>query len=1313
MVRKNLNGRGFTAIRVQGGLLPPESLQTIAALDASFQNGSDYGFPSALSMKDEIARYWRIANDIYEGYAARRGLAGVNLKKASNDEWLVPLFSAVLGYSDLEGAGSVCIEDRTFPLTHTACGGSLPVLLTTPDHDLETADSCFGEEGRRRSPLGLIQELLNGKNNWLWGIVSNGTRVRLLRDNPSLTRPAFLEADLDLIFQEQLYPDFVLFWLIFHASRLSPLKGKEDGQCIIEQWRNRSHEEGQRALDHLRDGVTEALRILGNGFLGNQGNIELKQALAEGTLDAMGFFEELLRLVYRLLFLFTAEERNLLHCPDSTEDQRRLYRQGYSLQTLRERALKRRHYDRHGDLWKGINVLFSVLKEGAPALGLSALGGLFGSEQCPYLERATISNERFLEAVRSLAYFRSDFSLARVNYRDMGAEELGSVYESLLELAPYVDVDSAPWAFGFVGEGESSKGSVRKLTGSYYTPATLVNELIRTTLEPVMAEAVRNNPQEPRQALLALRIVDPACGSGHFLLAAARRMSIEIARLEAGSDTPDEQARQHAFREVVQYCIFGVDRNPLAVELCRTALWIESVEPGKPLTFLDPHIQCGDSLVGILDPKLMEEGIPDEAYNALTGDSRSVCTKLKRMNSQFLKERTGSLFVGDEVGGSARVVQKGPILSSLPEDDIDQIEEKRRIWEENLKSPERLRGELCANLFVGSFFAEKKEESFPSVPTNEDLFAALAGKDIRSGLKTNVLNLATKHRFFHWFLSFAEVMGRGGFDVVIGNPPWERIKLQEQEFFANRSRWIAEAPNAAERSRRIKELKRPESDKASKILYQAFQDALHESEASSSFIRKGGRFPLTGVGDVNTYAVFAETFLNLSSISGRSGFVVPTGIATDSSTKAFFSAIVNNKNLASLYDFENREKIFPAVDSRIKFCLLTLGHEIIKPNFVFFATRVDHLSDDRRRFTLSTEDVERINPNTRTAPVFRSNADAELTRKIYSSVPILIDENKGPQGNPWGISFMRMFDMSNDSGLFRTYRQLEEQGLQREGANWVEENGKIWVPVYEAKMVDFYDHRAASYMNRGDERGYRVLPESSFEEHADSQFEVQTYYWVLENELKRRIPDTWHKKWLLGFKNVTSPTNERTFICSLIPLFGVGHSMPLIFPSTDTCVSAYLLCNLSSLFFDYLVRQKLGGINMTYFNIKQFPVFPPSTYGIRDRSFIIPRVLELAFTSEAMRPFAEDLGYQGPPFRWDPERRAYLKAELDAYYARLYGLTRNELRYILDPSDVKGEDYPSETFRVLKKNEIHNFGEYRTARLVLQAWDRQEESHND
>src|SRR5690606_26612629 len=328
-----------------------------------------------------------------------------------------------------------------------------------------------------------------------------------------------------------------------------------------------------------------------------------------------------------------------------------------------------------------------------------------------------------------------------------------------------------------------------------------------------------------------------------------------------------------------------------------------------------------------------------------------------------------------------------------------------------------------------------------------------------------------------------------------GNPPWERVKLQEQEFFASRSPTIARAPNKAERERLIAALNRPDADLAERALYREFESAKRGAEATSLFLHSSGRYPLTGVGDVNTYAVFAETFLDLMAPGGRAGLIVPTGIATDDSTKRFFAAISSRGRLVSLYDFENRERIFPAVDSRYKFSLLTLGSNVARTEYVFFATRVEHLRDTERRFSLGPEEIRLINPNTRTCPVFRSRADAALTLKIYSRVPVLIDESKGADGNPWGIRFMTMFHMANDSGLFRTAAQLRAAGAHQEGRTWVDPNGQVWVPLYEAKMIHHYDHRWATFEENGTESR-----DVSDEEKRNPDYEPMPRYWVPQQE---------------------------------------------------------------------------------------------------------------------------------------------------------------------------------------------------------------------
>jgi len=469
-----------------------------------------------------------------------------------------------------------------------------------------------------------------------------------------------------------------------------------------------------------------------------------------------------------------------------------------------------------------------------------------------------------------------------------------------------------------------------------------------------------------------------------------------------------------------------------------------------------------------------------------------------------------------------------------------------------------------------------------------------------------------------------------------------------------------------------------------------FELAKREAEGSGEFIRGSGRFALTAVGDLNTYALFAEHFLDLIGSGGRAGLIVPTGIATDNSTKAYFDAISGQGKLVSLISFENESFIFREVHHAFKFCVLTLREDAglnASTQYCFYIRHFPQLSQADRFFSLTADEITLLNPNTRTCPVFRSQMDAELTKKIYSRVPVLIDEALGEQGNPWGIKFMTMFHMSNDSHLF-----FDDSSSDR-------------LPLYEAKLIHHYDHRWATYNDDGSSR------DVSFDEKINANYFIRPHYWVAASEARSRLASQgWEKEWLLGWRGIAAAHNIRSVIGSIIPLSGVGNSFHLVLPSraATTSLVACLAANLSSMTFDYTARQKIGGANFNFFIPMQLPVLPPCAYDSTAIAFIQSRVLELTYTSHDLQPWALDLGYDGPPFRFDPERRALLRAELDAYYAHLYGLTRDELRYILDPADLMGPDYTSETFRVLKTNELRQFGEYRTQRLVLEAWDRLE-----
>ena len=1320
---KRSSDTGFAALTIEGGLIAPDQVQAIASAAPDQKTAADYGCPKGTGLRDEITRYFRIAQAHWQGYAR---LEQPTMQQTA--EFARNLFEQAFGF-ELTGPNHHMREDRRFTIAWEAKGGRVPVVVAPPaPADKGKAGDGFaralpefgdGADGRiaRRSPTVLLQDWLNANPDFYWGLVFAGDRVRLMRDNASLTRPAWIEADLGAIFRDEMFADFAALWLLIHASRFGA-EGAAASDCALERWREAGMRAGTSARERLRVNVEEALMALGQGIL--DANPAIRERLDSNQLTMPHLFEQMLRVVYRLIFLGVAEDRDLLHPPATPKAVRDLYSNNYGFAWARDKSTRRNAHDHHHDAWEGVKVTFRALERGEKLLGLPALGGLFDRALTPDLDAAQIPNRALLAAAFKLGWLIEDGRRVRINWRDMATEELGSVYEGLLELVPVREDEGR--TFSFAG-GAEARGNARKVSGSYYTPDSLVQCLLDSALDPVLERAEAEGGAE---AILDLNVIDPACGSGHFLLGAARRMATRVAQLR-NPDAPDYNA---AMRDVVRNCIHGVDRNPMAIELAKVALWIESVEPGKPLGFLDANIQCGDSLLGVFDLKALDEGIPDDAYKALTGDDKDTAKYFAKRNKDEKKGQGTLDFIGG--GGTlppAKLAATMDDLRHLPEDSVAQIAEKRRRFAAWEADPKRYATKVACDLYIAAFVLPKKggvpaNANSVTVPTTSHLRTRLGGGQIYGPLEAAVVDAAGYARAFHWPLAFPEVMiGKGGFDVVLGNPPWERIKLQEQEFFASRDPDIASAPNAAARTKLIKALAEAEEGSPARHLHQAFETAKRVAEASTIFfsspkdedptkialekVSKARRFPWTGRGDVNTYALFAEHFLNLANNQGGAGVIVPTGIATDATTAPFFGHLVSSQRLAGLVDFENSQPLFPGVHRSFKFALLTLGNHVAEAGFAFFLTDPSQLEDARRRFTLSPAQIAAINPNTKTAPVFRTRIDAELAAQIFARVPVLVEDGSGDAGNPWGMSFMAMFHMSNDSSLFRTAVQLGTDNCERDGTDWVKADGMRYVPLYEAKMVHLFDHRFGDYGSRGDDRGYRVMPETPLVNYQSPDFEPTPFYWISETNMRARLTDKgWNRGWLLGWKDITASTNERTLLPCVIPSVGTGDTFLLAFPGKQQEIAgAILLANWSVLVQDFATRQKVSGLHLKYNVFKQLPILPPSAYSEADIAFIVPRVLELTYTSHSMAPFARDLGYDGPPFAWDEDRRAHLRAELDAWYALAYGLTRDELRYVLDPKDVMGADYPSETFRVLQKNEIAKHGEYRTQRLVLAAYD--------
>lgn len=585
-------------------------------------------------------------------------------------------------------------------------------------------------------------------------------------------------------------------------------------------------------------------------------------------------------------------------------------------------------------------------------------------------------------------------------------------------------------------------------------------------------------------------------------------------------------------------------------------------------------------------------------------------------------------------------------------------------------------------------------------------------------MRGEIERLAAQYNFFHWHLAFPDVFRlppgaeraqqqagwNGGFDVVLGNPPWERIKLQEKEWFSTKSDEVMNAPNAAVRKKAIARIKAEDP-----VLYNEFRAAAREAEAESHLVRNGGRFRLCAQGDLNTYSLFAELFTQVLRESGFGGIIVPTGIATDDSNSDFFGHLIQEKRIVSLFDFENRERVlFPEVYYRMRFCLLTVcgvARSWDKPTFTFFALKVEDLTVPGQVFSLSKDDINLINPNSKTCPIFRSQRDAEITKGIYTRVPILSRESSGDLRDPWGVSFARSFHMTNDAGLFLAEEFFDETWMQN--GNVFVRGDEEYLPLYEGRMIDNYDHRLASTRLKDIklQRSGESVTLTSVQK-ADPSCVARPRYWISAANVASASRRMFQQSWVLGCMSITSATNARTCVMSVVPHAGLGNSVIGLLSKADAKHQCCLLANACSLPFDYVCKQKVSGNNFNMFIIRQLPVLPPTAFdafsGWNPRAsladWIVPRVIELTYTSNDLGKFAGDVGYTCEPFRWDDDRRFLIRSELDAAFMHLFGLDRDSANHVLD------------AFTIVRSRDEEEHGEYRTKRVILEIYDAMAEA---
>ncbi len=1407
----------FPSIRIEGGLLGPDVIEQLVTADLPGQKPADFGLEGRRNLTDEIAAVFADSRTLWGVFQNRlsRLPDGDIATSVTRDAWVIP-FLGLLGFEPRFNQRSYDVEGLSFAISHRIgeAEDSPPVHIVGVGQELGRVPAS----GRPRlAPHSLVQEYLN-RTEHVWGLVTNGITLRLLRDSTFIRRQAYIEFDLRTIIDEQRFQDFAVLYRLIHRTRL-PRGLADASECFLELYYTRSVEQGGRVREHLRDGVEECIKRLANGFLSCSANEDLQRRVSSGQsnnerISPVELYRQLLRIVYRFLFLLVSEDRGLLS-PDP------VYREHYGIARLRRMLDSRASFTDHDDVWRSLQVLWKVLGDDklASFLQLAPLNGELFTPQD--LDAFSISNHDLLDAFWYLAWYQESQSAPprRVNYAALDVEELGSVYESLLEFHPHVDT-SNPGRPVF----QLITGSERKTTGSYYTPPQLVNELIQSALDPVIKDRLEARPNEKEKALLSIRVCDPACGSGHFLLAAARRLGKELTRVRTGEDEPAPERVRESTRDVISHCIYGVDRNPLAVDLCRVALWLESHTGGKPLTFLDHRIRCGDSLIGVYDLEVLKEGIPDKAFDALEGDDKAAARAFAKRNSE---ERVGEddLFAWEDSVSISDFSAHSREIDSIADDNPETIRRKKQLFEKSHSDASWRRQKVACDLWTASFYQPLKPDTYPI--TSGLLAEHLSGQPIDPRVKARVEVIALKQAFFHWPLEFPEVFAdregsAAGFDVVLSNPPWEHVELKEQEYFAVYDPRIANAKTKATRTKLIKELTTNNA-----ALHARYVDALRAVDASRLFLANSGRYPLTARGRINTYAVFAELSRIVIGPAGRSGIIVPSGIATDDTTKFFFQDIAQSGALVSLYDFENRKGIFPAVHRMYKFCLLTCrskgrGDPAV---FVFFALDAGDLKKADKRFALTADEIALLNPNTGNCPIFRTQADAELTKAIYRRVPVLWREEADdhPEQNPWKLKFSQgLFNMAADSHHFKTAIELKTDGYRREGNIFTSPYDR-YLPLYEAKMVHQFDHRWATYENDEDAR------DVTLDEKRDPSIVVQPRYWVREEVVESTIPkypeplgvalqlkhlpsiqrvlclwvagyhlnrDNKHKasrlldnavvyrvekavasfltlgsaedyaaametdfplldedirrietelhapesvaaelverfspKWFLGWRDITNASNERTTVSSVIPKAAVGDTFLLMFsPLTTPNSKLALVANLNSFVQDYAARQKVGGTHMKYNVFRQLAVLPPKGYEssiIWDkkeivREWVSSRALELVYSAHALRPVAHDCNYDGPPFRWDHDRRFEIRCELDAAFFHLYlpsessgdwQLAENETpkqmaalkQHFLTPRHAVA--YILDQFPITKKKDEEAHGRYKTKERILEIYD--------
>ncbi|HQP88873.1 MAG TPA: N-6 DNA methylase [Thermoanaerobaculia bacterium] len=836
----------------------------------------------------------------------------------------------------------------------------------------------------------------------------------------------------------------------------------------------------------------------------------------------------------------------------------------------------------------------------------------------------------------------------------------------------------------------AAAGSERKTTGSYYTPTSLIECLLDSALDPVLDEAEK--AADPEKALLALKVCDPACGSGHFLIAAAHRMARRLASVRTGEDEPDPSATRTALRDVIGRCLYGVDLNPMAAELCRVALWIEALEPGKPLSFLDHHVQVGNSLLGTT-PALLAKGIPDEAFTPIEGDEKAACSAWKKRNKAE-RQQMGLAEAAPEPWEAVRhlAVERAG-LDATPDASPDGVRAKEERWRKLLASDDYTRSRLLADAWCAAFVWKKTSDPAAPPPVTEETFRRLAASPVAvpEAVRNEIVRLREQYQFFHWHLAFPEVFRvpakgerpeseatgwSGGFDVVLGNPPWERVQFEERTFFMNRDPRIGLERSQSRRRAMIAALR-----ETAPGLHDEWHAERRRSEGEAHLLRHAGRFPRAGVDRFNLYALFAELVSQSIRPRGCAGIIVPAGIISDELCASLFAGLHRDGRLRAAFEFENRDNLFPTVHSSYRFVLLTIGQNNRPTDFCFGRYHPNDVDEESAHIALTADDVQKLSPNTGTCPRFRSGRDLRIARAAHNRFPPL--RRHEPAENPWDLSIDRYINVSDFSD--------EIVGLREIGPDvpTLFEERQPMTPIYEGKLLHQFDHRFASYDCLNPEAGAPMLVN---DKHAVT-VAVCSRFLPAETAL-RRNPALRSTAGLVAVRDICRNTDERTVIAAITPPVITDYTIR-VFALSDPQPSALLLlvAILNSFALDFLARLRVGGTHLSNYILDELPIPRPADIPAAVTTVLLPCALELVFTSKALRPLVSPICQRSEPYPWNEERRRHIRCELDAAIFHLYGIPRTDVDYIMD------------TFPIVRRNDEQKHGDYRTKNLVLEIYD--------